>query len=147
MGLLRLYLALCVVAGHSSALLPWKMHDGRQAVEIFYMISGFYMSLVLSTKYNSRSSFYASRALRIFVPYGAALAFTLLVCLGARLLFSNALRLEPFFARPLEQNGALGFFLAALSNLTIIGQDWVMFLSQHAGEGLRLTTDFQQDAN
>src|SRR5258708_13406349 len=48
--------------------------NGRMAVQCFYMISGFLISLVLSQKYDpstaeGRRLFYSNRALRIFVPY------------------------------------------------------------------------------
>ena len=48
--------------------------NGRMAVQCFYMISGFLISLVLSNKYDpstadGRRLFYSNRALRIFVPY------------------------------------------------------------------------------
>src|SRR5262245_65499244 len=48
--------------------------NGRMAVQCFYMISGFLISLVLSHKYDpstadGRRLFYSNRALRIFVPY------------------------------------------------------------------------------
>jgi peptidoglycan/LPS O-acetylase OafA/YrhL len=58
MGILRVYLALCVIAAHSHRVLPWRMHDGRQAVQIFYIISGFYMAMVLSTRYSSARDLY-----------------------------------------------------------------------------------------
>jgi peptidoglycan/LPS O-acetylase OafA/YrhL len=66
MGFFRLALALCVVASHTSYFL-WV--DGRSAVFIFYVISGYLITRVLNEVYvSSNANFYANRALRIFVP-------------------------------------------------------------------------------
>lgn len=48
MGILRVFFALCVIAFHcgSSYLLSPEL-----AVECFFVISGFYMSLILNEKY------------------------------------------------------------------------------------------------
>lgn len=53
MGVLRLILAVSVILNHSPiALAPWRpLVPGDLAVQAFFVISGFYMSLVLSTKY------------------------------------------------------------------------------------------------
>ncbi len=89
MGFLRLYLALCVVAGHAGDVFPWEMHNGRQAVQIFFIISGFYIELILSGKYHTRTAFYKSRALRIFPPYALVAAGVCLLSLACRLLFGD----------------------------------------------------------
>src|SRR5436305_15641 len=47
MGAVRLLLAIAVVAGHSSALGQTHFLDGGDAVKLFFVISGFYMALVL----------------------------------------------------------------------------------------------------
>jgi peptidoglycan/LPS O-acetylase OafA/YrhL len=123
------------------------MHDGRQAVQVFYVISGFYMAMVLSTRYSAARAFYASRFLRIFPPYGIALAATLLASAAGGLLFGQWLMLAPWAAHPLARNGGAGLALVALSNLTLFGQDWVMFLSHEAGARLRFTANFWDDSH
>lgn len=79
MGYLRLMLALYVVLSHAGGInipfigktdLSLYNFGGRNAVGLFFMISGFYMSLILSDKYkNSLKTFYLNRALRIFPTY------------------------------------------------------------------------------
>jgi peptidoglycan/LPS O-acetylase OafA/YrhL len=84
-GLLRLLLALCVVAGHSSSyvfgFIPpiWSTF----AVLVFFIISGFYMAMVLDGQYKGKPvrTFYLSRAARIYPAYWVSLAFTLMVSL------------------------------------------------------------------
>jgi peptidoglycan/LPS O-acetylase OafA/YrhL len=143
MGILRIYLALCVVAAHAGVpLLPWPMHNSLEAVEIFFLISGFYMSLI-STKYKTKLEFYTSRFLRIFVPYYVALGIVLVVTVISGLTFGNWLDLTPYLNYSTNQNGLAGFIVAALSNLTVFFQDWVMFLKHDPGQALSFTTNFE----
>lgn len=132
MGILRLYLALCVVAAHSNSVFPWEQHDGTQAVQIFYIISGFYMELI-SSKYKSKLEFYASRFLRIFIPYWIILAIVLIVSSSSGFLFDKWLMLDPYFANPLEKNSLWEVVLVAATNITLFFQDWVVtfMLDQH----------------
>ena len=51
MGLIRTLLAISVVLAHSSPIFGIKLVGGQVAVQAFYMISGFYMTLVLNEKY------------------------------------------------------------------------------------------------
>jgi peptidoglycan/LPS O-acetylase OafA/YrhL len=83
MGLLRYFLAMVVVIGHSPMTLFSKPlnADGGLAVQSFYAISGFYMALIIH-KYHLQTrqwvhlkNFYISRALRIYPIYW--------ICLGA----------------------------------------------------------------
>ncbi len=147
MGLLRVYLALCVVAAHSGVnLLPWPMHSSVEAVEIFFLISGFYMSLVFS-KYRSALEFYTSRFLRIFVPYYVILGLVILAVALTGLISGNWLELGAYINYSPLKNGWLGFLLAAASNLTVFFQDWIMFLKQDGGQALSFTTNFASDAS
>jgi peptidoglycan/LPS O-acetylase OafA/YrhL len=64
-----------VALGHFGTVWGYYMMNGRMAVQCFYMISGFLISLVLSQKYDPTTAdgrwlFYTNRALRIFVPFG-----------------------------------------------------------------------------
>ncbi|MBP7807850.1 MAG: acyltransferase [Bacteroidia bacterium] len=82
MGILRFLLALSVIASHATGIgIPfpgekpypmWAMQliDGRQAVALFFIISGFYMAMVLNTKYqNNTLRFYGNRFLRLWPTY------------------------------------------------------------------------------
>lgn len=140
MGILRIYLALCVVAAHSTRIAFWPMHTGHEAVQIFFMISGFYMELVYD-KYATVREFYTSRALRIFLPYWVVLAVVVGVSVLLGVFSGNWVELAPY-ARFRETNGAAGVTLAGISNVTIFLQDTLMFL-QDNGAGLTFTSDFR----
>lgn len=80
MGVLRTILALAVMFHHSpSTNVFW--FGGELAVLIFFMISGFYMSLIYTTKYslheNGEILFYSNRALRLYPVYLIAFILTL----------------------------------------------------------------------
>lgn len=87
MGTLRLLLALAVVLFHSGPFVftgsDWV--GGIVAVEGFFVVSGFYMALVLHQRYGGRlRDFYANRLLRLFPLYWAALALYLVAGVAAR---------------------------------------------------------------
>jgi peptidoglycan/LPS O-acetylase OafA/YrhL len=146
MGLLRFYLALCVVGMHSTPILPWTMHDGMQAVQIFYLISGFYMAMVLSAaRYANVRRFYGSRFLRIFPVTWVVLAGVVAASCAAGLTTGHWMALSPYVSNPFSVNGAPGVFIAAVSNVTLFGQDWVMFLSHPLGRPLGITSTFWLD--
>jgi hypothetical protein len=81
MGLIRVLLALAVVDFHAVRFassphflnLPWI--NGGVAVQSFFVISGFYMALILSGKYAGRGVFvfYRARFLRLYSPLAARL--------------------------------------------------------------------------
>ena len=91
MGILRIYLALCVVAEHSTSIFPWQNHRGKEAVQIFYLISGFYMAHIAG-KYKSVIEFYLSRFFRIFPVFNVADSC---VCVGAFFLFLIYFKKQP----------------------------------------------------
>jgi peptidoglycan/LPS O-acetylase OafA/YrhL len=80
MGLIRLLLAISVVLVHSPIINEWHsipIVGGELAVESFFMISGFYMAMVLTENYYSDDrptsraygAFLLSRILRIYPTY------------------------------------------------------------------------------
>lgn len=143
MGIARLYLSLCVVAAHSTALVPWPTHGGAEAVQIFFMISGFYMALIAG-KYESKREFYASRFLRIYIPYYAVCLGILLCSVAAGISSGKWLQLSSYSTWSEKQNGIGGFAFAALSNLSIFGADWTQFLSDEPGNGIQWTDNFHK---
>lgn len=78
MGILRFILALSVVIGHADHSSGLPGLDTTLAVRSFYMISGFYMALVLSSKYKAKPYylFIYSRYMRLFPAYLAVLFLT-----------------------------------------------------------------------
>lgn len=85
MGLLRFLLAFLVVYGHCGSPFGGVGFSAQNAVQAFYMISGFYMTLVLREKYAGEGpagikSFYLNRWFRLYPSYLAVLGLTLLFC-------------------------------------------------------------------
>ena len=92
MGLLRLLLALSVVLYHAGLIGGYNIANQIIAVNAFFVISGFYMSLVLSTKYNfpnSYSLFVSNRLLRIYPIYWLVLLMTFAFVLGKYFFMSG----------------------------------------------------------
>lgn len=86
MGLLRLFLALSVIAGHAQTTIFGVNGIGAwYAVNFFFIISGFYMAMVLNGKYKEVSNFqfYKSRVLRIFPAYYIGMVLAVVVSYAA----------------------------------------------------------------
>ena len=81
MGMLRLFLAYVVVLFHSpEGVLPRPIHPAL-AVQCFYVISGFYMQLIIKSYHDANDNkwaltFYKSRFVRIFSIYYVFLLLT-----------------------------------------------------------------------
>lgn len=142
MGVLRLLLAIAVIIAHCSALPMLRPVSGSVAVEAFFIISGFYMSLILQEKYNKKPYrlFITNRLLRLYPVYWGVLIATCLFCFIIRLL--SGPESFPIFDRYLSvpvTGGALSFLI--LTNLLIFGQDIVMFLGINPATGKLFFTD------
>ncbi|HTA16191.1 MAG TPA: acyltransferase family protein, partial [bacterium] len=143
MGVIRVLLALSVLFDHSSAFPPTgnTFVGGRIAVESFFMVSGFYMALVLEGKYSKSGAigdFYHNRLLRIFPTY-------FLVVVGVWILH-RALGAPGVIGHILSQDWpwyAKAWMLA--SNFTMIGSDWMMFFYPTA-HGIHFTPNFRLPA-
>jgi peptidoglycan/LPS O-acetylase OafA/YrhL len=72
-GALRLFLALSVAAGHLQAA-PFRLLNASVAVLCFFIISGFYMAMVLTEKYDRCRPFYVARLVRFYPAYIAMIA-------------------------------------------------------------------------
>lgn len=73
MGIIRLLLAISVVFHHLDSVLGFRIIRGDLAVQAFFIISGFYMALILNEKYvgarYSYKLFLTNRFLRIYPTY------------------------------------------------------------------------------
>ena len=70
MGLMRFLLAMAVVIAHTGAItVNFALIPANLAVEVFFAISGFYMSLIVTGKYRDRTTFYINRFLRLYPVY------------------------------------------------------------------------------
>lgn len=141
MGVIRFLLALAVVIGHSGKIFGYQMVPGGLAVQAFYMISGFYMALVLNEKYinkdNSYKLFISSRLLRLFPSYWVVLLCTLLFSAIIALLTGGAdwgptLNLYREYAPDMS---FLSLAFLIFTNIFIFFQDIVIFLGLNVDTG------------
>jgi len=138
MGALRVLLAVNVVSEHSGRVLGIQALPGFLAVELFYVISGFYMGLILTEKYQRTGGwkiFYVNRALRLLPIYYFVLALTLLLC-GFALLRGEAL--PPYLGgyAQADQLSAATLAVVTLPNLSLAGLDILHFLHVTPDGGL-----------
>lgn len=129
MGILRFILALAVVVYHSYKIFGLRMCGGQVAVQSFYMISGFYMALILNEKYIGKGSYFKflySRFLRIFPTYWVMLILAFLLSLLGYILFN-----KPYYlARYISYSECLSWYhylWFTFENLVIVGQDVLYF--------------------
>jgi peptidoglycan/LPS O-acetylase OafA/YrhL len=137
MGIIRVLLALSVLLAHSFVfpITGNVLVGGLIAVQCFYMISGFYMALVLTQRYASRADFYFNRFLRLYPTY-----WFLLLCSTLAYLVLG----KPTFVSVILNSSILhwdGKILMLFANFFIFGSDAMMFLFPSA-DGLRFTADF-----
>ncbi|MCH7535405.1 MAG: hypothetical protein IH948_06610, partial [Bacteroidetes bacterium] len=149
MGSLRFLLAISVLLTHArSEIFGFGFLGGQIAVQAFYIISGFYMTLVLNEKYigvnGTYRLFITNRCLRIFPTYWFILMLTLL--LPVLISFADG---EVNWGRAnefVENNGNLNVGSLAylvFTNVALFFQDVVMFLGIDPNSGaLIFTSDF-----
>lgn len=129
MGFIRFILAICVIAAHTGGIkffmngnsYSLSLVSGREAVALFFMISGFYVSMILSGKYTGKNAFkifYINRFLRLMPSY-----WVVLLCMGIFLgKFSE-------LGRMTENFDFLPKIAIWLSNVMIIGTDFLWYFS------------------
>ncbi|WP_428568575.1 MAG: acyltransferase family protein [Solidesulfovibrio sp. DCME] len=129
MGLVRFLLAVTVVINHTGPLYGLVFTDAYMAIKVFFIISGFYMALILSEKYTGPGRcrlFYTNRFLRLFPVYWVVLCVSLAVSLAFKYGLHTALLLGPWqtWLGRLSP-GTVAALVAA--NVGILGQDLLFF--------------------
>jgi peptidoglycan/LPS O-acetylase OafA/YrhL len=126
-GTLRLILASAVVLVHTGSFLRFNITGGGQfPVELFYIISGFYMALVLNEKYmgpGSERAFYVNRMLRLLPAYWVLASITLVIYLYIYYVTSGG-----FIAWIVELATKVAPWKALwflVSNTLLVGIDWL----------------------
>lgn len=117
MGMVRFTLAMAVLLSHLP-ISPLQFIGGGLAVQAFFIVSGFYMALVLSGKYADTSLFYTNRLLRIFPLYFVMMAIAAIgfFGLGASVTATPAMFDAAF--------GNLGSAIVlGFENLALVGQE------------------------
>lgn len=122
MGLLRFLLALSVIINHSYPLFGYRLVGGGLAVSSFFMISGFYMALILNEKYvgtkKAYKLFISNRFLRIYPLYWVMLTLFFLFSLLKFLIFPNQVSYyHEFFV---GINSMFNFILNIIQNITLL---------------------------
>ncbi len=123
MGTVRVLLALAVLLSHLP-LAKYKILSGGLAVQAFFIISGFYMALVLDGKYRDTRLFWSNRLLRLAPTY-----FIMLI-LGAVALFglNASVTGSPQIMAGLFHN-PLSALVLAVENLVVVGQDLLFWFT------------------
>lgn len=134
MGLLRTIFAISVVFFHSNGHF---LIGGRNAVQLFYMISGFLISFVLiDNNYKNKIDFYINRILRLYPIYLAVSLLTLFILIIQYVFFNTPILFKTWIESPFSAK-----ILLIFSNILIFGQDLVMFSGVQNGQ-LVLTNNF-----
>ena len=126
MGTLRTLFAIAVVLGHS---LGYLLVGGRNAVQLFYMISGFLISYVLVELkvYPNLRSFYINRYLRLYPIYFFVALLTLMTFFLIPAIGNTANFFDTYSTLPES-----AYLLLIISNLTLFFQDWILFFGVEA---------------
>lgn len=135
MGLLRFLLAMSVIFSHLSINF---LIGGKNAVQIFYMISGFLISYVLleARTYETKAKFYLARFLRIYPAYAFVAILTLLIystpyIISIKYTLVDGPDFEFFKIYSVAPISAQ--ILLTISNILLLFQDVIMFLCVDSG--------------
>lgn len=123
MGLLRVGLALAVLLGHLP-LASYQFINAAAAVQGFYVVSGFYMALVLDGKYKSVSLFYSNRLLRLFPTYFVMMAIAAIALWGFNASATSTQEIfQTAFSNPITA------IVMAFENLCMLGQEMLFWFT------------------
>src|SRR5688572_272316 len=127
MGFLRFILAASVVAEHSTPIFGLSLTGGLLAVKLFFIISGFYMALILDTKYVSQVNrywlFITNRFLRIYPCYFVVLGLSLLFYGAASIHLGQPADRLMLWREAFVRGDGLHLVWLVLCQFTIVGMD------------------------
>ena len=123
-------MAISVVLSHIAKTKSpfYQGFGGTNSVEIFFLVSGFYIALILDKTYKSKRIFYLNRILRLYPIYLIFCLLVLLTSIFRRGVAENLFDYSPFV-----------LLISTFSNLTLIGTDWLMFFDTSNG-GIQFTS-------
>lgn len=125
-GLIRLLLAESVVMAHSYDFFGYRLLDSIKAVEMFFIISGFYMAMILSGKYDDYWLFIKNRVLRLYPIYFSVLILTVIVSIFSFFIFGSWFKLSVFIDQ-FRSFHLGGYLFLIFANLTMLFQDVTVF--------------------
>ncbi|MDP1817347.1 MAG: acyltransferase [Leadbetterella sp.] len=149
MGILRFLLAIAVVIAHSTPIFGITLVGGEIAVKTFFIISGFYMALVLSEKYigtnNSYSLFITNRLLKLYPIYWVILLLSILLSFVA--FYQNGLAGSQKISSLVTaiSNGTMTipvFIWYCFSTVFIVFQDFFIFIGLNSDGTFSFVKDF-----
>lgn len=130
MGMVRVALALAVVLSHLP-LAEYKFLSGGLSVQAFFIISGFYMALVLDGKYKDIGLFYSNRLLRLFPTYFVILALTIVAVYA----FNASVTISPELIDRILQDPVTTMVMV-VENIVMVGQEMLFWFSIDESGGL-----------
>ena len=145
MGLFRLLLAVAVLLQHVSGC-KYAMTGGTTSVQTFYVVSGFFIAMILDLKYNRRDQlwlFYSNRALRIYATYWLFAAVAVLMQIAGHLAVHRSV--FDLWSGNSTRLGLTGSWFLVFTNVLVLGQDLALFLSLGV-HGLHWTSSFWQSS-
>lgn len=130
-------LASAVLLGHLNPGDPLSLIRPEPAVEAFFVISGFYMAMVLDQKYqlhpHAYRLFLGSRALRLYPTYFLVAGAVLLIQAVAYFRYQASVGAFASLLAGAEGLSLPARLLFGLANLTVVGQDWLMLVALDPG--------------
>jgi peptidoglycan/LPS O-acetylase OafA/YrhL len=130
MGILRTMLALAIVVYHSFTVFGLRMTGGQVAVQSFYIISGFYMALILNEKYFGDGSYWRfikARLFRIYPLYWLVLILAFCMSFIGYYGFGKAFYFYKYFSTS-NVLSPLAYTCFIFENIFVVGQDVMLFL-------------------
>lgn len=138
MGVIRFLLAMSVVVYHSNTLCGERFIGGTAAVQAFYILSGFYMAMILNEKYRpgpgSFRLFITNRFLRLYPAYWVVLLLSVGASFVAMQVWNKPMYLYGWNAHSSYMGWGV-VMLAVVANLFIFGSDVMMFTGVDPGTG------------
>jgi peptidoglycan/LPS O-acetylase OafA/YrhL len=145
MGLIRFLLAIAVIVSHNINLFGLTFIGSEVAVQGFFIISGFYMGLILNEKYSKKKYFLfiSNRFLRLLPMYWAIVLLMIVISImwynfsdtGNRLFFDH-------FFQPDIQPSITTWIAIFFSNIFMVFQDMFLFLGISPNGSLEFISNF-----
>ena len=145
---MRFLLALAVIVNHTTPIFGLDLVGGQLAVKAFYIISGFYMTLILNEKYidqnNSYNLFITNRLLRLYPIYWAILLLCVVYGVGSIFITGHFASTVNNFVQYHKVMKADSLIFLIFTNIFLFLQDAVMFLGLDSTTGhLFFTANFR----
>lgn len=132
MGIFRFFLALDIIFIHCGV----PVIGANWIVEIFYILSGFYMTMVLNTKYKGKGSYFhfiKNCFMRILPVLWIVSILSLLLSLSLNVTQNDSIVFNT--VKLSSNNSIFTLVLAFLVNLLGVGQDWTLYFAVNPNSG------------